>query len=213
MPIVINGSGSITGVSTGGLPDGCVDADTLAGNAVTSAKILDGTIANGDVNDLAASKLTGALPAIDGSSLTNLPAGGKVLQVVNYLHNSSGTSSTSTTTWADTGLTATITPSSASSKILVFVAHGGCGKQSGNSRLMLQLLRGSTVVSDIENICAYDNASGDNAVGTVSCNYLDSPNTTSAVTYKTQLKTYSTGTVFVGWGSCDAYITLMEVSA
>jgi hypothetical protein len=76
MPIVINGSGTITGVSTGGLPDGIVDADMLAGNAVTSAKILDGTIANGDVNDLAASKLTGALPGISGASLTNLPAAG-----------------------------------------------------------------------------------------------------------------------------------------
>lgn len=39
MPITINGSaGTITGVSTGGLPDGCVDTDTLANNAVTSAK-------------------------------------------------------------------------------------------------------------------------------------------------------------------------------
>lgn len=39
MPIVINGSaGTVTGISTGGLPDGCVDTDTLANNAVTSAK-------------------------------------------------------------------------------------------------------------------------------------------------------------------------------
>ena len=39
MPITINGSaGTITGISTGGLPDGCVDTDTLANNAVTSAK-------------------------------------------------------------------------------------------------------------------------------------------------------------------------------
>ena len=39
MPIVINGSaGTITGISTGGLPDGCVDTDTLANNAVTAAK-------------------------------------------------------------------------------------------------------------------------------------------------------------------------------
>ena len=39
MPITINGSaGTITGISTGGLPDGCVDTDTLANNAVTAAK-------------------------------------------------------------------------------------------------------------------------------------------------------------------------------
>ena len=47
---------------------------TLSGSGITSANIVDGTIVNADVNDVAASKLTGALPAIDGSSLTNLPA-------------------------------------------------------------------------------------------------------------------------------------------
>lgn len=38
MPIVINGDGTISGISTGGLPDGIVDTDMLANNAVTSAK-------------------------------------------------------------------------------------------------------------------------------------------------------------------------------
>ena len=42
MPVTINGNGSITGLSVGGLPNGTVDADTLASNAVTSAKIQDG---------------------------------------------------------------------------------------------------------------------------------------------------------------------------
>ena len=39
MPVTINGDGSITGLAVGGLPDGTVDADTLASNAVTSAKL------------------------------------------------------------------------------------------------------------------------------------------------------------------------------
>ena len=51
MAITINGSGTIGGVSVGGLPDGSVDNDTLA-------------------SGIASSKLTGALPAVDGSSLT-----------------------------------------------------------------------------------------------------------------------------------------------
>ena len=38
MPVTINGDGSITGLSVGGLPNGCVDTDTLANNSVTSAK-------------------------------------------------------------------------------------------------------------------------------------------------------------------------------
>lgn len=50
MAIAINGSGTITGLANGGLPDGC---------------ILDA-----DINGMAASKLTGALPAISGANLT-----------------------------------------------------------------------------------------------------------------------------------------------
>ena len=46
MPVTINGSGTITGISVGGLPDGIVDTDTLANNAVTSAK---STIVGGKV--------------------------------------------------------------------------------------------------------------------------------------------------------------------
>ena len=38
MAIAINGSGTVTGISVGGLPDGSVDADTLASNAVTAGK-------------------------------------------------------------------------------------------------------------------------------------------------------------------------------
>ena len=41
MAITINGNGTVTGISTGGLPDGCVDTDTLASNAVSGAKIAD----------------------------------------------------------------------------------------------------------------------------------------------------------------------------
>ena len=41
MPVTINGNGSISGLSVGGLPNGTVDADTLASNAVTNSKIAD----------------------------------------------------------------------------------------------------------------------------------------------------------------------------
>ena len=42
MPITINGSGTLTGISTGGLPDGCIATDDLANNAVTTAKLGSG---------------------------------------------------------------------------------------------------------------------------------------------------------------------------
>ena len=44
MPVTINGNGSITGLAVGGLPDGSVDADTLASNAVTTAKIANSSV-------------------------------------------------------------------------------------------------------------------------------------------------------------------------
>ena len=75
MAIVINGSGTVTGLAVGGLPDGTVAAGTLATDSVVTGKIADGTIANADINDLAASKLTGALPAISGASLTGITTG------------------------------------------------------------------------------------------------------------------------------------------
>ena len=44
MPVTINGDGSISGLAVGGLPNGSVDADTLASNAVTTAKIANGAV-------------------------------------------------------------------------------------------------------------------------------------------------------------------------
>ena len=44
MAIVINGSGTVTGISVGGLPDGIVDSGTLATNSVDSAELIDGAV-------------------------------------------------------------------------------------------------------------------------------------------------------------------------
>ena len=79
MPIEISGSGTITGISVGGLPDGIVDAGTLATNSVDSAELIDGAVDDSHMAAMAASKLTGALPAISGAALTGLPpAGGSI---------------------------------------------------------------------------------------------------------------------------------------
>ena len=85
MAIVINGSGTVTGLAVGGLPDGTVDAGTLATNSVDSAELIDGAVDDSHIAALAASKLTGALPAISGASLTGLasPAVTKVTMAYN----------------------------------------------------------------------------------------------------------------------------------
>ena len=54
MAVVINGSGTVTGISVGGLPDGIVDAGTLATNSVDSAELIDGSIDNSHLADNAA---------------------------------------------------------------------------------------------------------------------------------------------------------------
>ena len=50
MPISINGTGTITGISAGGLPDASVTADDLASSAVTTAKVSDGAITYGKLS-------------------------------------------------------------------------------------------------------------------------------------------------------------------
>ena len=160
MTITINGNGTIGGVSVGGLPDGIVDTDMLASAAVTSAKV-------------------GSLGA------SNLPAG-SVLQVV---HGSTKTNVTATTTAnTDTGLSASITPSSASSKILVLVSQNvflyGATTISGN----IFLYRNTTYVGTDTTYGIWTVASGTpNELQVIySINHLDSPATTSSITYKTQ---------------------------
>lgn len=62
-------------ITTAKLADDAVTAAKLASNAVVTASILDGEVTNAKIDSMAASKLTGALPAIDGSSLTGISAG------------------------------------------------------------------------------------------------------------------------------------------
>ena len=79
MPIVIDGDGTVTGISVGGLPDGIVDAGTLATNSVDSAELIDGAVDDSHMAAMAASKLTGALPAISGANLTGIESDYKLL--------------------------------------------------------------------------------------------------------------------------------------
>jgi hypothetical protein len=146
----------------------------------------------------------------------NVPAGmysGAVLQVVNATYSTQ--IGNATATYQDTGLTATITPTSATSKILVCVQQNGVAKTTNaSSYCAIQLLRNATVLTLLSNSAGYNASSNPNYVGTVGCDYLDSPATTSAVTYKTQLRSPS-GTVAV-YAQVDnetSTITLMEIAA
>jgi len=163
MAITINGTGSITGLTAGGLPDGSVTAADIE----TSLDLTGKTV---------------TLPS---------GTGGKILQVVQtvktsqYLYNNSQA-------FADiTGFNVSITPASADNKILVFVNLNVGGENSHH--LQMRLLRGSTdiFIGDadgsktrctfhIRDIQSYN-------VLNYSGQFLDSPSTTSSVTYKMQI--------------------------
>ena len=137
---------------------------------------------------------------------------GKVLQVVNVTYSTEATTASSTV--SDTGLTATITPTSATSKILVIFTHNGCGKQNNDTRLSIKLLRGSTSLITSEFIGGYTNSTAPNAFGSSSAEYLDSPATTSATTYKTQFSsTQNLSVTIVQWNGSTSTMTLMEIAA
>jgi hypothetical protein len=141
--------------------------------------------------------------------------GGKVLQVVGANTVTLATSSSST--YADTNLTATITPTLATSKILVLASQNGASKTGTNNTLQLRLLRDGTTISQLTRTGGY---SGNNAnvidFGGISTSYLDSPATTSATTYKTQFAAgANVGTVSVqdysGTQDVMSTIVLMEI--
>jgi len=144
-----------------------------------------------------------------GGTLDRLNRAGNVLQVVNATYSTA--ESRGIATYADTGLTASITPTSASSKVLVVVHHNGCGKVN-NTFMGLKLLRGSTDIAKLDDTAGYTNTTTANRFGSVSISYLDSPATTSAVTYKTQFNA-DAATVFLQLNSSVSTITLYEIAA
>jgi hypothetical protein len=142
--------------------------------------------------------------------------GGKVLQVVNA--TTSTATSSSSSTFADTTLTATITPTSATSTILVLVSQNGCLKATNDTALQLRLLRGATVISNFARLAGYTGSADTNFGDGSSLSYLDSPATTSATTYKTQLASQGNNAevqvqLTTGGTATMSTITLLEIGA
>jgi hypothetical protein len=144
-----------------------------------------------------------------------VPAGGKVLQVVEG-RTTTGASN-STQTYADTGITATITPSSTSSKILVLISVGGWFKDetSLTESIRFNCMRDATQIQ--QSGTAGFLRSGSLLIataGSYAFSLLDTPATTSATTYKVQFKLGAgTGTVYVQDGSSLSTILLLEIGA
>ena len=196
----VAGSGTLT------LP---VATDTLAGIAATQT-LTNKTLTSPVLTTPAlGTPASGVLTNCTGVPASALPAG-SVLQVV------MGTLSTEITTTsgtvADTGLTATITPRSTSSSILVLV--NGSGYASASSTIgKLSLVRTATTIITFNNIYGYATASA-GVNGYMNTAYLDSPATTSATTYKVQWLRAGAGggTVYLNNAPSTSTIILMEIA-
>ena len=151
--------------------------------------------------------------ALSKIKASTLPAG-SVLQVQTGILTTGGAL---TASWADTGLSVTITPSSTSSKIWILM-HTQTYNDA-NAGLGYKLFRGTTEIFDPNP----DNGSGplgqytggNNHYGPATLQYLDSPATTSATTYKIQARRYAANAAhFLRDSTTDgkAYITAWEIA-
>lgn len=167
------------------------------------------TFPDNSTQSVAASPTTNASALTSGTlAIARLPAG-SVLQVVNA--NYSTYQSTSSTSYSDTGLSASITPATTSSKVLVLFTFGGVAKIN-NIAVKLQLIRGTTSLLVCETSAGYTNDASWNRIGGSGYSYLDSPANVSAQTYKLQYASDSTGTAYVQLDPAASTITLMEIA-
>jgi hypothetical protein len=210
--------------------DGAAAIRTLGSSIDTTTKNLNPSTTLGDIEYRSATANTNTRLAIGstGNVLTvsggvpvwAAPAGGgKVLQVV-YADTTTATLIT-TATYTDSTLSASITPSSASSKVLVMVSQQAYQYTNGNEALKsgIKIVRGATDIwtSTTDMIGSNDNNDNDPELyGQWSLIYLDSPNTTSATTYKTQGRpaTATNGNrIEFQKNSARSSIILMEIGA
>jgi hypothetical protein len=120
--------------------------------------------------------------------------------------------SSTSTTYADTGLSATITPKFTSSKVLVLInQHVFKGSGATENSANLRILRDATPVFQAVGLLRTATLVEINTYQ--SLQILDSPNTTSAVTYKTTIANNTAANqVQAQYNSTPSYITLMEIA-
>jgi len=169
----------------------------------------------------------GQILTADSTTATGLKwataaSGGKILQVVQATYSTATT--IASTTLTDTGLSASITPSATSSKVLVFVTQQLRHNRGSNSRSGdITILRSTTDIwaNHTGNLAAYYSLQTGSITNNqynmpISMHYLDSPSTTSATTYKIQVKvdtTANTQEMIAQENSALSSMILMEVGA
>jgi len=208
MPVTISGDGTVTGIAVGGLPNGIVNANTLANNAVTSGSIAANAVTSGSI----------AANAITSGKLAS-GVGGKILQV-KTAENATETHSTNASIDI---LTCSITPTATSSNVYIQMVWWLGGETNPNGGF--RLTRAGTPVGATSGQYSSTNTfhSCDDyplsvhAMLPFSWNYLDTGiSTTSATEYK--LLTDSFTAIYLnrntqGSATGRSTMILMEVAA
>lgn len=161
--------------------------------------------ASGDTIDVP----SGATLDVTGATVSGLSAG-KVLQVVQGTYATQ--TSTTGTTYVTTNLSASITPSSTSNKVLVtgLVNSVYTSQSGGVAGGYIAIYRGGSAIVAPAG-WTYNNAGS--ITTSLPFNYLDSPSSTSSVTYEIYYKKHVGATTFVHDSGNPSYITLMEIEA
>jgi len=219
----INGITAGTGITGGGTSGTVTVTNSMATAIDAKGDLVVGTGAD-TFSKLTVASTAGYLLTVDSAEATGLkwaaPAGGgKVLQMV--VATTTTQVDSYSTTYVDTNLTATITPTLATSKILILGQQSFWTANHGDvAGSRARIVRNSTVIKQMDNFGAIEaGRTGANIVAfnyTWGIVYLDAPSTTSATTYKTQ---YGNATTPVGWASAvnpfgtPAQIILLEIGA
>ena len=144
--------------------------------------------------------------------------GGKVGQIVSAVTTTA--TNIASTSYADTTVTSSITPTATNSKVLVMVSiNVSLDRDENTGHCSLKLLRDSTNIWEADSYIAWAEAGGVGAVKAsdqASLVYLDSPSSTSALTYKVQGKsshTSNNGQARFQISDNPSSVTLMEILA
>jgi len=166
---------------------------------IQSLGITDGTIVNADIN---------ASAAIAGTKLSGV---GKVLQVVQATDSTARSSSSATFVTASTTLSTSITPSSASNKILILASVVIYGTTSGQNNLWT-VTRGATNLDGGTYGFGRNRVSAADSIMRQSVSFLDSPSSTSSLTYDVRIRNADGGTTEINTNSATGTLILMEIA-
>lgn len=220
-------TGDIEGVTAGtGISGGGTSGTVTITNSMATAIDAKGDLVVGTGADTFSRLAVGTnnyVLTADSTQATGLKwaaaaaGGGKVLQVVSATTTTSA--NITSTSYTDTNITATITPTSATSKILVLISAQNLAYWTSSNtvvQIKAQLLRDSTQILEDLIFSQIEGASTTNVYkgSSSSISYLDNPATTSATTYKLQAaRVLGNGIYFQGSNSNASTITLLEIGA